>query len=297
MARVSVIIPTYNRRHLLGRAIESVLKQSHRDLRLIVVDDASTDGTPAFLQGLRDPRVEVVRHERNLGAAAARNTGIRRADSEFVAFLDSDDEWLERKLERQLEAFEAADPELGVVFTRFQKIGWRYEPHVARWDGDIRDRILIQNCVGTASTAMLRSACFQDGLEVDTDLVASEDWDLWIRLSERWRFRYLPQTLVHYHPQPVSLTADRGRALLAYDQLFARHAQRIEALPPALRAQHWLHRGRIYYAHRRFAEGSRYLLRAVGTDRSVLPDLSRYLFVETARKLGDRIGVPIRATR
>lgn len=293
MPRISVIIPTHNRRHLLGRAIESVLKQSYRDFRLVIVDDASTDGTETFLRGLCDPRIDVIRHDRNQGAAAARNTGIRHADSEFVAFLDSDDEWLEPKLARQMAAFDARDERPGVVYTRFRKIDWHYEPPVERCSGDIRNAILVQNCVGTASTAMLRRECFEDGLAFDGALDGSEDWDLWIRLSERWPFRYVPEVLVHYHPQPVSLTADRSAALRAHERLFAKHADRIAALDPSTRARHWFYRGRIFVSHRRFGAGLRCLARAIRIDRAILPDIGHYVFVESARKLADRIGWPI----
>ena len=98
---VSVIIPTYNRAHVLPRAIESVLKQTYTELELIVVDDASTDDTAAVMTAITDPRVRYVRKEHG-GAAAARNRGIAEAKGEFIAFQDSDDVWHSDKLEKQL---------------------------------------------------------------------------------------------------------------------------------------------------------------------------------------------------
>ena len=106
MPTVSVIIPTYDRAPVLGRAIDSVLAQTHTDLEVVVVDDASTDETAAVVERRRDPRLERVAHDENRGASAARNTGIEHATGEYVAFLDSDDEWRPRKLERQLERLE-----------------------------------------------------------------------------------------------------------------------------------------------------------------------------------------------
>ena len=99
---VSVIIPTYNRAHLIGRAIRSVLDQTYQDWELIVVDDASTDDIPGIVKGFTDGRVKYIRHDENKGAAAARNTGIQAARGAYIAFLDSDDEWLPEKLERQV---------------------------------------------------------------------------------------------------------------------------------------------------------------------------------------------------
>jgi len=95
---VSVIIPTYNRAHLLDRAIRSVLDQTYQDFELIVVDDGSSDPTAEVIATFADPRIYYLRHEKNRGAAAARNTGIEASQGDYVAFLDSDCEWLPKKL-------------------------------------------------------------------------------------------------------------------------------------------------------------------------------------------------------
>jgi glycosyltransferase involved in cell wall biosynthesis len=89
---VTVIIPTYNRARLLGRAIDSVLAQIFTDFELIIVDDGSVDNTRQLVLGYADQRIRYLRHERNQGANAARNTGVRAATGKYVAFLDSDDE-------------------------------------------------------------------------------------------------------------------------------------------------------------------------------------------------------------
>ncbi len=95
---VSVIIPTYNRAHVLGRAIRSVLDQTYQDFELIVVDDGSSDHTGEVVATFADPRIHYLRHEKNRGAAAARNTAIKTAQGEYIASLDSHDEWLPEKL-------------------------------------------------------------------------------------------------------------------------------------------------------------------------------------------------------
>ncbi|MGB3624622.1 MAG: glycosyltransferase family 2 protein, partial [Henriciella sp.] len=101
---VSVVIPTYNRARTLRRAVESVLRQSYTNLELIVVDDASTDDTKAVLSSINDPRMRVITYEFNRGCAAARNIGARDARGEYLAFQDSDDEWLADKLSKQVAA-------------------------------------------------------------------------------------------------------------------------------------------------------------------------------------------------
>jgi glycosyltransferase involved in cell wall biosynthesis len=102
MPTVSVVLPTYNRSNILPRAIGSVLQQTFGDYELIIVDDASTDNTEQVVNRYDDSRITFLSHSTNKGGSAARNTGIDNADGKYIAFLDSDDEWLPRKLEKQL---------------------------------------------------------------------------------------------------------------------------------------------------------------------------------------------------
>lgn len=106
---VSVVIPTYNRSEFLVQAVQSVLKQTRSALEIIVVDDASSDATRDVLMQIQDARLRYLRHEVNLGGAAARNTGIDAAQGDYVAFLDSDDQWFPTKIETQLERIEHYD--------------------------------------------------------------------------------------------------------------------------------------------------------------------------------------------
>src|SRR6056297_1399486 len=111
MPTVSVIVPTYNRADSLPRTIDSVLAQTHDDLELVVVDDASTDDTETVVERYEDDRVTYLEHATNRGGSAARNTGIRASDGDYVAFLDSDDEWHPEKLERQVRELESRSEE------------------------------------------------------------------------------------------------------------------------------------------------------------------------------------------
>ena len=95
---VSVVIPTYNRACLLGRAIQCVLNQSFQDIEVIVVDDASQDNSADIVNSLDDSRIKYLRHEKNRGGSSARNTGIKAARGEYIAFLDDDDEWMPTKI-------------------------------------------------------------------------------------------------------------------------------------------------------------------------------------------------------
>lgn len=117
---VSVIIPIYNRAHLIRRTLDSVLKQSYRNLEIIIVDDASTDNTEEVIKTIADPRIRYIRHPTNSGGGTARNTGVKEATGKYVTFLDSDDQWLPDKIKLQIGAMENCDhSEKMVSYTQF----------------------------------------------------------------------------------------------------------------------------------------------------------------------------------
>ena len=113
---ISVIIPTYNRAHLIGKAVKSVLSQTYQDFEIIVVDDGSTDNTEEIVKSFTDYKIYYICHKHNRGASAARNTGIKASRGEYIAFLDSHDEWLPEKLDKQIKTFNSESSEVGVVY-------------------------------------------------------------------------------------------------------------------------------------------------------------------------------------
>jgi glycosyltransferase involved in cell wall biosynthesis len=115
---VSCIIPTYNRAHIVGRAIQSVLSQTYKNIEVIVVDDGSQDNTQEVVLSIKDERVRYIRLHRNFGSGFARNIGIANVRGEFVAFLDSDDYFLPEKIEKQVELM-LKDESIGVCYTEF----------------------------------------------------------------------------------------------------------------------------------------------------------------------------------
>src|SRR6202043_1602231 len=143
-------MPTFNRTATVGRAIASVLAQTVGDWELIVVDDASTDDLAGAVTAVGDVRIRLLRHERNRGAAAARNTGIEASRAPLVAFLDSDDERLPMKLERQIAALDLARPSLGALCTAFTlrrvRTGYaedRYPSPVGTWAESMLDGCFV----------------------------------------------------------------------------------------------------------------------------------------------------------
>lgn len=263
---VSVVLPTYNRGDIVGRSIESVLEQTYTDFELIVVDDASSDETDRVVEEF-DAQIRYVKHEVNRGAAAARNTGIREAGGDIIAFQDSDDVWKEHKLERQMDAFESADNDIGVVYTGTwrERDGSRtYIPgaNVSPKEGDVRESLLEQNFV-TPQAAAVRAECFERVGTFDQNLPPLEDWELWLRIAERYKFRFVDEPLVIAYLGSDSISRDDERKVRARERIVRKHRDRFprEQLANQL---FWIGHG--YLKVGQTAEGRRYLLEAIRTD-------------------------------
>ncbi|MBI3999274.1 MAG: glycosyltransferase [Candidatus Omnitrophica bacterium] len=205
---VSVIIPTYNREHLLVDAVESVLSQTFKDYELIVVDDGSTDGTEEIIKRKYDGKIRYFKQE-NQGISGARNRGIREAKGEYIAFLDSDDLWLPEKLEKQV-AFLDSHPEVGLICTKLWRyaIGKESEKRLCPeyFSAEFKDLLVSNNYVPT-TTVMVRKECLDQIGLFDTNLSVAEDFDLWLRFMKRFKVHCLEDVLaVHReHPQKTSL--------------------------------------------------------------------------------------------
>lgn len=182
---VSVIIPTFNRETLLPRALSSVLGQTGVSFELSVVDDGSTDGTRALIE--KDfPSVNYL-HQNNQGPSAARNRGIERSRGQWIAFLDSDDEWLPGKLEAQL-AFFRQNPSYRILQT--EEIWIRNGKRVnamnkhKKYGGFIFEKCLPL-CAVSPSAVMIHKSLFEEIGLFDESLPACEDYDLWLRIAAR----------------------------------------------------------------------------------------------------------------
>jgi glycosyltransferase involved in cell wall biosynthesis len=202
--KVSVVVSCYNYGGFLAGAVDSALRQTHADLEVIIVDDGSTDDTPAVAAKLAaaDPRVIYLRQE-NLGQAAAKNSGIARATGAFVAFLDADDRWRPEKLERQLPLFN--DPRVGVVYSRMRPIAEDgssiddRDTAAARQPkrGAVCEALFIDNFI-PFSSSVVRKAVFDRVGVMDTSLPMGIDWDLWLRASLHFHFDFVDDELLEY---------------------------------------------------------------------------------------------------
>ena len=227
-ARVSVILPTYNRAATLGRAIHSVLGQTFTDFELLVVDDASIDGTAELVAGISDPRLRYLRRAVRGGAGAARNTGIAAAQGSLIAFQDSDDEWLAYKLEQQVQLLEASPPEVGMVYCRALRWDGRTTTCIpSPWagyaiSGEIHQATLRRNFVST-QTWLVRRECFDAIGLLDENLQALEDWEWMIRCSQRYQVGLVDALLVMVHESGDSLSRNLGAYIQATEEIIRKH--------------------------------------------------------------------------
>ncbi len=206
--KISVVIPTYNRVDFLREAIESVLAQTFKDIELIVVDDGSSDGTQELVASYKG-MIRYIRQQ-NSGPSAARNNGIKNAIGRYIAFLDSDDIWLPEMLSKQVSMF-TENPTAGLVATGYRLINTVHElaePVIMNKDelADARNGNLYMNFFATSSV-MVNKVCFDKVGMFNETLNFAEDWDMWIRILQRYSFVYLPEVLMHYRVHAAKISA------------------------------------------------------------------------------------------
>lgn len=193
---VSVIIPTFNRANLLPRALQSVLQQSRPADEVIVVDDGSSDGTRELLDA-QFPSVSLI-VQNNRGVSAARNRGVAASSGRWLAFLDSDDEWLPEKLELQMQAA-VTNPQCSLIHS--DEIWIRRGVRVNQMKkhrksgGDIFLDCLPR-CVISPSAVVLRRELFDAVGQFDESLPACEDYDLWLRICHQQEILYIDKPLL-----------------------------------------------------------------------------------------------------
>lgn len=191
---VSVVIPTYNRAQLLKRALKSVLAQTHRNLEIIVVDDASEDDIARIVVDLGDSRIRYIRHETNKGGSAARNTGIREATGSYIAFLDDDDEWEPEKTEEQLKTLQRYD----VILCTSHEPGSGLAKDSAKKTVNLDDLRQGRFTAGGTGVLMAKAYVLKETM-FDEDLPRYQDWDLFIRIAQKYNIGYLNKRLVRYN--------------------------------------------------------------------------------------------------
>lgn len=268
---VTVVIPCYRGRRFIGEAIASVLSQDGGSIEVVVVDDGSDDGSAAAVEAIADDRVCLLKHDRNRGIAAARNTGLRAARADLIAFLDQDDLWLAGRLVAQLEAF--SDDRVGDVVLVFgdmvvvdrrgsaRNVPPRLPHDLATLSGTkLLERIVADNFVPLGASMIRRRFLEAAGPFDESIRGGSDDFDMITRLAEHGRFVFVPQRCFTRRLHDDNYTrAERmiAESLQVIDRVERRH-------PEVARAAR-VGRGRRLYRRARDAQ-------AAGDSRSAARD-------------------------
>jgi glycosyltransferase involved in cell wall biosynthesis/GNAT superfamily N-acetyltransferase len=264
---VSVIIPTYNRAGVLGRSIESVLVQTYRDFELIIVDDGSTDYTKEVVGSYSDPRIRFIRQEKNRGFAVALNIGIKAARGEYIALLDSDDEWLPAKLEKQMALFsQDKTGDLGLVLCEVLTSSRRGESIIAPRINLLSYEMLLlhrrDNGYCTPQLLIRRSLAGTE-LYLDENLSFSGEWDLLVRLAPLCRFDYVPEPLARIHISNDSMSLDNINRLETSLKILGKYRAEFREHPAALGSNYFDIALNYHLAGQEMHQVRHYLLAAI----------------------------------
>ncbi|MGB3655321.1 MAG: glycosyltransferase family 2 protein [Rivularia sp. (in: cyanobacteria)] len=239
MKKVSVIIPVYNVEKYVAATIKSVLSQTYENFEIIIVDDGSPDGSIGICQQFKDSRIKII-HQKNTGLAGARNTGIRHAIGDYLAFLDADDIWLPEKLEKHVHHLNNS-PTVGISFCYSAFINEKgnytglYQKPRKLYD-ITPSYVLCRNPVGNGSVPVIRREVFQDikfqdnlhgtvqDYYFDECLRRAEDIECWLRISiqTHWRHEGIPEILTLYRVTSGGLSASALKQLEALEKVVER---------------------------------------------------------------------------
>lgn len=250
---VSVVIPAFNRASLIGESLESVYAQSYEPLEVIVVDDGSSDDLEAALAPYIRRGLRLIRHDRNMGAPAARNTGIKEAKGEFIAFLDSDDLWEPEKTEKQVQKILVSGTETALIYSGIRKInqdGRYLGLKNPKKKGSIYFDLLRNNWIGSTSTALVRASALVNVGGFDTTLRSRQDLDLWLRLAKEYKIDFVSEPLVIYRVHTDRISSNVDSRIQGYKTILSKYFSDIKRSP----AIHGEYLYQIGFFHRRKGE-------------------------------------------
>jgi glycosyltransferase involved in cell wall biosynthesis len=290
---VSIILPTYNRALLLQESIRSILLQTFADFEIIVVDDGSTDNTEAAVRMFADERIKYYKRFENQGATSARNIGIKQASGTYIAFQDSDDIWLPDKLAKQMEVLLRADRDVGVVYTGYWRIinnKKNYMPvHAATSDKAAKAVSELLFLFVATPTVLIKKECLERSGMFDERLSRLQEWELWIRLAEDYRFAYIHEPLVISRYQPESITANYQALVTSFELIFEKHRRVFERDKNRLARLLAIFGRHLLNSPETLEHGRDYLWRAVALDPTNLRYLIYLLFSRLGFQTSDKL--------
>jgi glycosyltransferase involved in cell wall biosynthesis len=260
---ISIVIPTFNREHLILDALETCVLQTYRPIEIVVVDDGSTDRTTEFVEDWikgsshKEVTLKIIKQE-NKGGNVARNNGIKNTIGEFIAFLDSDDLWDTTKLKKQYALISQSDT-IGGVYCGLRQVEVESGKVISDdkrnyTEGFILSQILVKDITAPTSAYLVRKKVFDLVGGFDETLQARQDWDMWIRLAEKYEIRAVHENLMDLrHHKGTRTASDPHKEINAYIKIRQKHQYLIDKQPINIKkeakANFYKRLGRVYFHH------------------------------------------------
>jgi glycosyltransferase involved in cell wall biosynthesis len=257
---ISVIIPAYNRSSTIARSVQSVLVQTFQDFEIIVVDDGSTDTTREVVQKIDDKRIHLICHNGNQGAAAARNTGMQAATGEYIAWLDSDDEWLPQKLDVQLQALNLSAPSARACYTAYELLdGGKSRLYIPQ-HADYK-KLFLRCDQAPGSSLMFERSILREIGYLDTSLRRYEDWDWLLRYCSKYSLVAIdqPLTRVYFTPDRSSTYIESSAA--AFVEKYSQVLRQFGFYRNVVISRRWIEVASYYAREHKFMKVAYFLTR------------------------------------
>ncbi len=280
---VSVVVSTYNRQKKLARALLSAINQSLKDIEIIVVDNASTDGTEELVRQFHDPRVRYIRHEANAGGGAARNTGIRAAGAEYIALLDDDDQWSPQKLEKQIAKMRQAPVQTGLVYVGTEI----YDEHKSivrqvnhpHYRGEVYQQLLLGTILGSVTSVLVKKECFIKSGLFDETLTSCQDWDMWLRIAQHFEFDFVDEILARINMHGEQISMDFSAMIPGRTRMVEKHWLEFEQHPDIF-VVHLKRIGKLHFLNGTWKEGLTWFAKAIGVRKTEIIKITAWLLLE-----------------
>ena len=263
--KVSIIIPTCNRPNLIKRAINSVLKQTFQDFEIIIVDDGFKERAEKVVKNIKDERIKYIQHEVNKGGGAARNTGIKATQGEYIAFLDDDDEWVLEKLGLQMSALENTTDDVGFCFTAVENIyDERTErSHIPEGKDNYHNLALSSFKKFLTVTLVIKKNVFDEIGFFDENLPSHQEAELMIRVTKKFLGVGINQPLVRVNmkSEHSQVGKNYARKINGAELLIKKHFDKYKDKSEKL-AKHYFQLGIYCRDNKEIKKARRYFLKA-----------------------------------
>lgn len=271
---VSIIIPTYKRPGMLGRAIKSVLNQTYKNIEIIVVDD-NDEGTnyrketAKFMNKyIKINNINYLKHKKNKNGATARNTGIKYAKGEYISFLDDDDVYLPKKIELQVELIRELDNSWGGVYSGFRiKKNSEVTDYFPNKEGNLKKELLLKEFdFGTGSNLFIKKSIIKKLNGFDTSFIRHQDWEFLIRFFRSWKLGYVNKVLVIKYQDDFINFPKLDNWVETKKQFLNKFSKDINCyniyIQNEIYKRHWYQIARFYVQNKKLNEGIFYLKKA-----------------------------------